>query len=126
MRTLIAFVAVLATAALVPAVAPGKGSPGVIRSGKCTGNATWKLKAKNDDASIEIDFEVDQNVVGRRWNVTLTRGTRVVFRGTRVTRAPSGSFSVQRLVANPAGPNRISALARASAGGQVCRASLTV
>jgi len=126
MRTLIAFAAVLAAAALLPALAPAKGSPGVIRSGKCSGNATWKLKAKNDDSRIEIEFEVDQNRVGRRWNVSLNRGGTVVFRGTRVTRAPSGSFSVQRLVANPAGANRISAIARAAAGGQVCRASLTV
>lgn len=126
MKTLIAIIAVAATAALLPAVAPGKGSPGVIRSGKCSGNATWKLKGKNDDAMLEVELEVDQNRVGRRWNVTIKRGSAVVFRGSRVTRAPSGSFTVARRVANPAGTDRITATARSVVGGQVCRAALSV
>ena len=123
MRNLTLLIALVALA--LPAIALGKGNPGVIKTGKCTNGASWKLKAKNDDARIEVEFEVDQNVVGRRWNVTLRRDDALVFRGARVTRAPSGSFSVNRRIANTGGADRIVATARAAAGG-TCRAALSV
>ena len=50
----------------------------------------------------------------------------VVFRGARVTRAPSGSFSVNRRIANAAGRDRIVATARSVVGGGVCRGVVTV
>ena len=51
MRTLTLLIA-LAVLAL-PAVASGKENPGVVKTGRCSNGATWKLKAKNDDARIE-------------------------------------------------------------------------
>ena len=126
MRKLTVVIALVAVAMALPAVAPGKGNPGVIRSGKCSGGASWKLKAKNDEARIEIEFEVDQNISGRRWKILVSRGSTVIFRGVRTTQPPSGSFSVRRLVANPAGSDRITATARSSVGNQLCRASLTI
>jgi hypothetical protein len=124
MRKLTMIVALVAVTALLPAAALGKGNPGVIKRGKCSNGAAWKLKAKNDNALVEIEFEVDQNVNGRRWNVVLKRNGATVFRGVRVTRAPSGSFSVARRVAGTAGADRITAVAT-SAGGR-CAASLSV
>lgn len=126
MRKLTLLIALVAVAVAIPAVAPGKGNPGVIRSGKCSAGATWKLKAKNDDARLEIEFEVDQNISGRRWNVVIKRGSTVIFRAARTTRPPSGSFTARRLAANPAGSDRITATARSAVGNQVCRGSLTV
>ena len=115
----------LLLAALLPGVAPARDNPGVIKTGKCSNGASWKLKAKHDDARIEVEFEVDQNVNGRRWNVVLKRDGAVVFRGARLTRPPSGSFEVNRRIADPAGAVRIVATARAAAGG-TCRAALTI
>ncbi|HEU6445621.1 MAG TPA: hypothetical protein VFL61_11235 [Gaiellaceae bacterium] len=127
MRNLTALVALVAVALALPALAPGKNSPGVTRSGACTGGgATWKLKAKHDDGLVEAEFEVDQNRNGRRWNVVITRNGKVVFRGVRVTRPPSGSFSLTRRMANAAGRDRIVATARAVAGGAVCRGVVSV
>jgi hypothetical protein len=123
MRTLTVLIAIAALA--LPALASGKGNPGVVKTGKCSNGANWKLKAKNDDARIEVEFEVDQNVVGRRWNVTLKRDGVVAFRGARVTRGPSGSFSINRRIGNPAGADRIVATAKAASGG-TCRAALSV
>jgi hypothetical protein len=126
MRNVITLAAVIASAVALPAVAPAKNDPGLVqRTGKCSNGATWKLKAKPDDARLEVEFEVDQNVSGRRWSVVITRDGRQVFRGARITRPPSGSFSVNRRPADPAGPDRIVAIARAARGG-VCRAALTV
>jgi hypothetical protein len=117
--------AALLLAALLPGVAPARDNPGVIKTGKCSNGASWKLKAKHDDARLEVEFEVDQNVNGRRWSVVLRRNGAVVFRGARITRPPSGSFEVNRRIADPAGADRIVATARAAAGG-TCRAALTV
>lgn len=91
----------------------------VIRTGSCSGNADWKLKAKQDDGRIEVEFEVDSNVNGQSWGVRLKRDGNVFFRGTRTTQAPSGSFSVERKIANSAGDDVI--VGRATHGNQVCR-----
>ncbi len=125
MRNLTVFIVPLVAAAAPPALAPAGDDPGVLRTGKCSNGASWKLKAHNDDRLIEVEFEVDQNVVGRRWNVVIRRDGVVVFRGARVTHAPSGSFTVARRIRNPAGSDRIVATARAAAGG-TCRAAVTV
>ena len=97
--------------------------------GICSGPSTSKLKLSVEDAGIEVEFEVDQNRNGVRWTVTLRRvlpsGTRLLFRGTRVTRPPSGSFELRRVVANRAGPDTIRARAT-RASGEVCRATATL
>jgi hypothetical protein len=98
----------------------------VIKTGRCSSGASWKPKAKHDDGLIEIEFEVDQNISGRRWNVVLTRDGVVVFPGARITRAPSGSFEINRRIRNPVGSDRIVASARAGRGGQLCRGALTI
>jgi len=112
---------VLVTA--LPAAAAGQE---VIRTGNCSGSADWKLKVKLDDGLIDTEFEVDQNVNGRRWRVVLRRDGVRFFRGIRTTHAPSGSFTVERRTANPAGPDRITARAVNLRSGQVCRAAATI
>lgn len=114
----------LLLAALLPGVAPARDNPGVIKTGKCSNGASWKLKAKRDDARIEVEFEVDQNRNGVRWTVTLRRPAALLVRTTRVTRGPSGSFELRRVVGNRAGPDRIIARATRSSG-EVCRAAAT-
>lgn len=107
MRNLTALVALVAVALALPALAPGKNSPGVTRSGACTGGgATWKLKAKHDDGLVEAEFEVDQNRNGVTWRVVLRRNGNVAARTRATTRPPSGSFEVRRLLGNSRGGAR--------------------
>ena len=125
------FIAIASLVALVvlasTATASGsKGDRGIVKSGKCSAHSTWKLKAKNDDGRIETEFEVDQNRVGKRWRVTIFRNGSKVFSGIRTTRAPSGSFSVERLLAGSAGTDRIVAKARALSTGETCRGALSI
>ena len=115
----IAALGLLATAAPIAA----KDGDVIVR-GKCTKASTSKLKLSEEDGRIEIELEVDQNRSGVRWAVTLRRQSQVVLRTTRVTRAPSGSFEVRRVVADLVGPDLISARAT-SASGEVCTASVT-
>jgi hypothetical protein len=122
------FIGIAALAAMLLALAPtalagqSKGGKGIIKQGKCTGSSTWKLKVKSDDGRLETEFEVDQNRVGKRWRVTLVRDGSTVFRGIRTTVAPSGSFTVRRLLAASAGTTRIVASAKALQNGERCRA----
>ena len=126
MRKVLLF-GLITTAALLAIAAPQQASaakdPGVLRTGKCSGATTWKLKANREDAGFETEFEVDQNRVGRRWNVVLRRNGVVIFRGVRRTVAPSGSFEVRRVLR---GGGRIVATARALSTGETCRASLSI
>jgi hypothetical protein len=126
MRKLTVLISLLTLAALLPATAPGRDNPGVLRSGNCSGGGTWKLKAKHDDGLLDVEFEVDQNVAGRRWSVVITRDGVRVFRAVRITRPPSGSFEVNRRFRNPAGRDRLVATARNPADGRVCRGAVTI
>jgi len=120
--------AALSLALLVP-VAPAanaKGDDGeVIRTGSCSGTADWKLKAKRDDGGIEVEWEVDSNQVGQVWRVRIYDNGDRVAATRRTTLAPSGSFDVERRIANRAGDDRIVARARHLATGQVCRGVIT-
>jgi hypothetical protein len=109
---------------LVVAASALAGDREVRRAGTCTGAASAKLKHKDEDGRIEVEFEVDQNRNGVRWAVVLRQRGVVVFAGTRTTRGPSGSFELRRLLPNPSGPDLIKARAT-SPSGQVCRASAT-
>ena len=118
---------ILALGALTMAAAPASAKDGdgrIIKRGDCSGASNWKLKAKPDDGGLEVEFEVDQNRNGVKWNVALRRNAKTVARGTRTTRAPSGSFEFERTIGNPAGTDTISAVARRD--GETCRASLKI
>jgi hypothetical protein len=92
-----------------PASASHGGGGGVQKSGSCANGGTFKLKAKHDDARIEVEYEVDTNHVGQVWHVRLTDNGKTVFRGMRTTKAPSGSFEINKHIANRAGIDSIRA-----------------
>ena len=112
----------IAAAALVVVPATWAKDGDVLVRGTCTSSTTSKLKLSEEDGRIEVEFEVDQNRNGVRWSVVLRRPTTVLVRTTRVTRAPSGSFELRRVVADVAGRDRITARAT-SPSGEVCRAT---
>lgn len=107
--------------------ASGGGSASAVRvTGTCTDGSTAKLKIKPDNGRVEVEFEVDENRNGSRWGVTLKRnGTRVVSRSA-VTRAPSGSFSVNARIAAGSPRTKVVAVARRAATAEVCRATATL
>ena len=107
---------------LIPAASAKDGD--VLVQGACTGPSSSKLKLSEEDGRIEVEFEVDQNRNGVRWTVTLRRPTTLLVRTTRVTRGPSGSFELRRVVGNRAGSDRIIARGTRSSG-EVCRAAAT-
>jgi hypothetical protein len=94
-------------------------------TGDCTGDSTSKLKVKLRDGRWETEFEVDQNRVGVAWDVSLSRNANVVVATTKTTRAPSGSFALERRLRNAAGRDTISAKAT-SPSGEVCSAAITI
>jgi hypothetical protein len=94
-------------------------------TGQCTGNATSKLKVKPDNRRLQTEFEVDQNRSGVTWKVTIRRNGNMVVTTNATTRAPSGSFSVERRLSNGSGSDTITARAT-SPSGEVCTASITV
>jgi hypothetical protein len=103
----------------------GGGSRGTRVAGTCTDGSTAKLKAKPDDGRLEVELEVDQNRNGVTWAVRVRRDGVLVIRRNATTHAPSGSFSIEKKIANPAGSDHITARAT-SPSGEVCTASLTV
>ena len=112
-----------AIAALVPATALAKDGD-IERSGSCTANSSVKMKLSEEDGRIETEVEVDQNRNGVRWKVVLRRNGVRVAKTHAVTRGPSGSFEIRRLLADGAGAERIKARAT-SPSGEVCRVRAT-
>ena len=107
----------LATVAAALTVAPRASAKDGLRvSGTCTKGSTAKLKLSREDGRIEVEFEVDQNRNGVRWHVGLRRNGALVASTTARTRAPSGSFSVRRLIADGQGTDRVTAVARRASG----------
>jgi hypothetical protein len=104
----------------------GGGNEGVERRGGCSAGAVWKLKAKHDDGRIETEFEVDSNRVGQRWRVRIADNGVLVFRDVRRTVAPSGSFTVDRRIANRRGADHIRAVAVQPRTGQRCVRTVTL
>ena len=115
-------VSLVAAAFLVAIPATSAKDGDVLVQGTCTGPTSSKLKLSEEDGRIEVEFEVDQNRNGVRWTVTLRRPTTLLVRTTRVTRGPSGSFELRRVVADLAGADRITARAT-SPSGELCRAT---
>jgi hypothetical protein len=113
--------AIAVPAAGAPAFASGGGRVETASRGCATG--VIKVKAKADDGRIEVEGEVDTNRRGQTWAWSIRRDGNVAARGTGTTAGASGSFSVERRIANPAGSDRI--VFRAVRNGQVCRAAVT-
>ena len=109
-------VALMMTVGAVPAMA---GDAERIRRGGCSGSADWKMKVSPDDGRLEVEAEVDSNVSGQTWRWRLSHNGSVSARGTKTTSGPSGSFDVERRMANLAGTDRFRF--RAVHGDQVCR-----
>lgn len=122
----VALTALAGLTAIAPTAQASGGSKGVESRGACTGSATWKLKAKPDNGKIELELEVDSNKVGQTWAVRITDNGTQVFAGNRKTTAPSGSFSVNLLVANRAGSDAFKATASNAATGKSCTGRVTL
>ncbi|GAA1949880.1 hypothetical protein GCM10009798_06400 [Nocardioides panacihumi] len=89
--------------------ASAKGNDAVMTSVACAHGGHLKLKAKHDDGRIQIELEVDSNRAGQRWAVRITdNGAVVVSRHAR-TAGRSGSFTIEKKIANLPGPDRIRA-----------------
>lgn len=116
-------VAALVLAGGTPALASGGG--GKIVTGNCSSGADWKLKVKNDNGGLEVEYEVDSNVAGQTWKVKITDNGNKVYAGKQVTKGASGSFSVERRTANLAGQDVVVATATNIASGETCSGSLT-
>jgi len=106
-----------------PATASHGGGDAVRTSGGCSGTAHWKLKAKADDGRIEVEGEIDSNKAGQAWKWTLKHNGSLSAKGTSKTAGRSGSFEVQRRMANLAGTDRF--VFRAEHAGQVCRGTIS-
>jgi hypothetical protein len=118
---------VMAAAMLaVPAGTLARGGGGIVHAGTCTAASTSKIKIHPDDGRIQVEFEVDQNRVGKTWNVRLVHNGNVFFTGKRVTQAPSGSFEVRKFTGNRAGTDTITGRATNPASGEVCTATASI
>lgn len=106
--------------------ASSKNKARTVKRGVCTVATDWKLKAKPRDGRLEVEFEVDSNFSGQQWTYKLRHDGTLEASGTRTTRAPSGSFSVDRRLPNAPGVHRISATAKHAGTGEICRASLKI
>lgn len=125
LRLLIAAALMVAALALGSSPVAAK-SPAVVMSGACSGAADWKLKASKDNGKIELEFEVNSNHAGQVWRVRILDNGVLRHRARYTTQAPSGSFTVRRLMTNMAGSDHIVARARNLANGQLCVGTLTI
>lgn len=123
-RLLAASMVVLGALAIAPAPAFAKDTD-VIRTGNCSGRTDWKLKVGREDTGLEVEFQVDSNRIGQQWRVRLVDDGVLRASVIRTTRAPSGAFTVRRIIPNMAGTDDIVARARNLTTGELCVAKLS-
>jgi hypothetical protein len=97
----------------------------VVKRAACSGKTVAKLKLSAEGRKIESEFEVDSNRNGQKWTWSLSRNNTKAASGTAVTKAPSGSFTVRRLLTNGSGRDTVKGLAKNPATGEVCRVTAT-
>jgi hypothetical protein len=112
--------------AALPAVAGASGGDDIRKPGSCSGSSSSKIKVKPDDGRIEVEFEVDQNKSGERWKVKIKDNSETAFRGSATTTGASGSFSVEKRIADQAGSDEITGVARNKSSDERCTASATI
>lgn len=125
-RIVIGALAPLVTA-LVLVAAPaqaGDDDNEIRREGSCSRGTDWKVKAKTDDGRIEFEGEVDSNQNGQTWHWRMKHNGAVSAKGTGTTTGPSGSFDVERKLANLAGTDQLVFKARNPASGERCRGTI--
>jgi hypothetical protein len=113
--------AVLLGSVIAAAPAQAGGGDFTERTGSCSANASWVMKAKHDTGRIEMEFSVESQRAGQRWRVRIKDNGRLVFSGKRLTNRISRSLSVDRMLANRAGTDRFVARATNARTGEVCR-----
>jgi hypothetical protein len=118
-------VAAAAAALALPASSPANDDD-IERAGQCTGSTRSEIKVKPDDGRLEVEFEVDQNRSGVPWKVKIKDNGNVVVRETARTAGPSGSFSIERKIADAAGTDQITGIARNKRSGERCAAKVSV
>jgi len=113
----------VAVGVATPAYAKGGGGDAV-RTSKACSTGTLSVKAKHDDGRIEVEAELDTNRNGQRWAIRILDNGATAWKGARTTHAPSGSFSVEKRIANKAGTDVIKV--RVARGRTVCSARVAV
>lgn len=94
--------------------------------GDCSQRTDWKLEAKERDGGLEVEFEVDSNRSGQRWHYSVAADGSTFATGRTRTRAPSGSFAVERRISGSPSTRSITARAQRNATGEVCLATLRI
>ena len=119
MRRTTAVAVAAAVVAMLGTAVPATAGDEKFRRGGCSGSADWKLKVKSDDGRLEVEAEIDSNVSGQTWRWRISHNGSVSAHGRKTTSGPSGSFDVERRMANLSGTDRFRL--RAAHGDQVCR-----
>ncbi len=117
-RVVLAATLVMSALAIAPSAQARAGD--VVKRGSCSASSNWKVKLKPDNGRIELEFEVDSNTTGQTWHVRIVQNGRRIFRGSRVTKAPSGSFTVRVRPDDTVGADAFLAAATNRASGESC------
>jgi osmotically-inducible protein OsmY len=118
--------ALVAALTLTSGALASGGDDDIRSAGTCTDSSSSKIKVKPDDGRIEVEFEVDQNQTGDTWKVKIKDNGATAFSGKATTRGPSGSFEIERKIADQSGSDAITATAKNKSGGERCSASATI
>jgi len=121
-----ALVAAVFVGAAMPAAQASGGGTRVENNGTCSGSTVWKLKAKPDDSRIEVEGEIDSSKSGQVWSWKIRHNGSVSSKGQSTTKAPSGSFSVERRMVDLNGADSFVFRAVNIKSGEVCRGSVTL
>jgi hypothetical protein len=118
-----AFATVVAVTGTSPALAAGPQDGGVSNEGNCNKTSQWKLDAQPDNGRIRVRWEVDTGIKGQHWSWRLLHNGGESFRGNAVTK-DGGSYTIERLIIDAPGTDRIVFKSHNAATGEQCKGSV--
>jgi len=113
--------AVLAASVTVALAAPAVAD--VEKRGSCGNGARYDFDVDRDDGHLEASFEVDSNVRGQQWRLTLFQNGNRVFRDVRTTDR-EGEVDFDRNRPDSAGADIFRATAKNLGSGQTCSVTI--
>lgn len=110
---------------LLGAATPVVGDVEVVRSGHCSGTATWRLEVEKDDGRIGFELKVNGTQAYKVWRVKI-RQNGVLFHSRLRTANRYGNFEVERDRPDRYGTDTFTFRARQLSNDQLCTGTIRI
>jgi hypothetical protein len=109
---------------LLATTAPVSAEVDKVRTGHCSGAATWRLEVDRDEGRLDVELDILTTHAGKTWRVRMSQNGDRFYSSLRTT-DHDGDIEVDRDRPDRAGTDTFAFRATQLSNGQVCRGSIS-